>query len=75
MLIEDVSDFGVEVIARRLLAAISAPLPEHLGPNTISASIGIAHLADDDQIDDTVTAADLAMLAAKRAGRGRIVSA
>jgi diguanylate cyclase (GGDEF)-like protein len=71
----DAADDDVEAVARRLLATIALPLPAHLGPRSISASIGIARLAEDDDLSDSITAADLAMLAAKRAGRGRIVSA
>ena len=75
LVIDGVDHEGIEIVARRLLAAIAAPLPDHLGPSSITASIGVSRLADDEHLSDTIAAADLAMLAAKRAGRSRIVVA
>ena len=61
-----------ERLAHRMLARISEPLPEGVGPECIEASGGLALAASD---DDAIERADLAMLASKRAGRSQLVIA
>lgn len=65
---------GGEVVARKLLAATSAPVS--LGQETVtpSASIGVALFPDaSDQAAEVLRLSDDAMYQAKRAGGGRIV--
>lgn len=60
--------------AQRILAALAEPLDLPSGPRTVSASIGLVH-SDGLLADPTVlyTRADLAMYAAKTAGKDRVV--
>lgn len=57
-------------IARRVVEAVGGALPSSIdGPRNVSVSVGLAML---DAVDDPLDAADAAMLAAKRSGRGRV---
>lgn len=65
-----------DAIAQRLLEAICQPLTLLGNPGSMGASIGIALIPEHGTLASAVlTAADNAMYAAKRAGKGRIVVA
>ncbi|HLX33759.1 MAG TPA: EAL domain-containing protein [Candidatus Limnocylindrales bacterium] len=73
ILLEDVSD-GAEAVAvaDRLLESVSAPIPARDGTLRIGTSIGVAMSGvAGDSADDLLRNADIAMYAAKGAGRGR----
>ncbi len=72
-IVDGVTDAAAADIAERLLMAVTDPLPQHLGPARVGASIGVAHVGDGVTITDALKSADLAMLDAKRAGRCRFV--
>lgn len=55
-------------IGHRILDSVSRPLDIDGGPERVSISIGVSSMLHDDPLE----AADLAMLRAKRAGRGRL---
>lgn len=63
---------GVQLVADKLIAAISAPY-HHIGPeHNVTLSMGIALYPDDSTHRDTlVTAADNAMYMAKNSGKNR----
>jgi diguanylate cyclase (GGDEF)-like protein len=74
VLLEDVTDEAVAIgVAERLIAGIGAPIALADGAPRIGASIGVA-LSGISGItaDDLLRNADIAMYAAKAAGRGRI---
>jgi diguanylate cyclase (GGDEF)-like protein len=72
VLLSHVDPTNAERFAHRVLARICEPLPEGLGPECVEASGGLALTACD---DDAVERADMAMLASKRAGRARLITA
>jgi diguanylate cyclase (GGDEF)-like protein len=74
ILLEEVSDSDEALaVAERLIASITAPIPLSDGSPRIGASIGIALSGTaGDSAEDLLRNADIAMYAAKAAGRGRI---
>jgi len=78
MLLPETGPEGAEGLAERIRAGIAAH-PTPLGPDLeqrITASLGVAsYPADADAAADLVRAADLALYAAKRAGRDRVARA
>jgi diguanylate cyclase (GGDEF)-like protein len=62
-------------IGERLVAAVAEPLPAVLGPAAVTVSVGLARRRDRDSAETVIDLADRAMLAAKRAGRDRLVTA
>lgn len=73
VLLTDTDERTARAISERLLQAIAAPLPPHLGPSCISASVGYARQHSPTNPADLLHAADRAMLSGKRSGRARIV--
>ena len=73
VLLTDVDADVATMISERLLDAIARPLPEHLGPHSITASVGLARRTGPTDPADLLDAADRAMLDGKRSGRARIV--
>jgi diguanylate cyclase (GGDEF)-like protein/PAS domain S-box-containing protein len=63
---------AAERFRRRLAAAHFTPVGAG-GPVTVTASIGVAEYQDTHTLDDVVRCADLAMYAAKKEGRNRVV--
>lgn len=62
-----------EVVAQRILDALSVPISMDGGPVTVSGSIGISLCVQDDSVttaERLLMAADMAMYEAKSAGRG-----
>jgi len=73
VLMTDTDEETARAISDRLLEAIARPLPDHLGPKSISASVGFAHQCSPTNPADLLHAADRAMLSGKRSGRAQIV--
>jgi diguanylate cyclase (GGDEF)-like protein/PAS domain S-box-containing protein len=72
VLIEHASaDADALIVAGRIGAALRAPFRLGDGELSVSASIGIARAADDDNTDTLLRNADVAMYRAKSEGRGR----
>ena len=73
VLVEDVTDLEAEDLAARLLAALRQPLRLGTRDVTCTASVGVATLkaGDDPDSGELLRNADLAMYAAKAAGRDR----
>ena len=67
----DLTPDTVERIAERVVSMLAAPLKIDGVTLNISASVGVAHLGEDRDIDRLMGCADQAMYAAKRAGGGR----
>jgi diguanylate cyclase (GGDEF)-like protein len=63
-----------ERVAQSILESIALPLPAGLGPTHVTASVGVAHFAEQRSLSEALAAADRAMFAAKREGRGVIMS-
>jgi diguanylate cyclase (GGDEF)-like protein/PAS domain S-box-containing protein len=72
-LLEAVSQEEAEDVARRILVAVSQPVPTGVGSITVRASIGIAMATDDVSSEDLLRRADVAMYSAKEYGRNRYV--
>ncbi|HEX5591382.1 MAG TPA: EAL domain-containing protein [Candidatus Limnocylindrales bacterium] len=74
VLLEDVEGTATAItVADRLLAELTEPLALGESSPRVGASIGIALSGDDgDTADDLLRNADIAMYAAKAAGRGRV---
>ena len=73
VLLTDTDEETAHSIAQRLLEAVSRPLPGHLGPKSITASVGFARRLCPTSPSDLLHAADRAMLSGKRSGRAQIV--
>lgn len=77
VLLDEVDDRGMAlVIAERLRLRLTEPydLGSSDGTVRVGASIGVAMLTDGEGTDGVLRAADLAMYAAKQAGKGRVRS-
>ncbi len=66
------TDLEVAAIADRLLAAVKAPISLDGREHVVSMSVGVAFGIGSDPANEIVQRADLAMYAAKQAGRRRI---
>ncbi len=73
VLLTDTDEATARSISERLLASITDPLPEHLGPVSISASVGYARRNAPTDVKDLLHAADRAMLSGKRSGRSCLI--
>ncbi len=73
ILLTDTDESTARLISERLLEAIAEPLPDHLGPTTISASVGFARQNSPTDPAELLHAADRAMLSGKRSGRSCVV--
>jgi diguanylate cyclase (GGDEF)-like protein len=65
------SESDAVTVSRRVLEALQAPIKVAGKEISISASIGIAHLDDQSAAEDLLSDADIAMYAAKNAGKAR----
>ncbi|MGB8860046.1 MAG: EAL domain-containing protein [Ilumatobacteraceae bacterium] len=68
------SDLEVAAIADRLLAAVKAPISLDGREHVVSMSVGVAFGIGSDPANEIVQRADLAMYAAKQAGRRRVAT-
>ncbi len=73
VLLTDTDELTARSISERLMEEIARPLPDHLGPKSISASIGFARQNSPTNPAGLLHAADRAMLSGKRSGRATIV--
>src|SRR5487761_1808528 len=64
---------NVEVIAHRIVDAVERPYPSEMHSCTISASVGVVMLDGERSPGELLRNADVALLAAKREGKGRYV--
>jgi diguanylate cyclase (GGDEF)-like protein len=64
---------NVEVIARRIVESVQRPYPAELHSCTVSASAGVAMLESGAGRGDLLRNADVALMHAKRQGKGRYV--
>ncbi|HZM73265.1 MAG TPA: EAL domain-containing protein [Candidatus Polarisedimenticolia bacterium] len=74
ILLEDVDAYpAARLVANRLLDSLAAPITLADGSPTVGASVGVALSGvGGETVDDLLRNADIAMYAAKAAGRGRI---
>ncbi|HEX5241276.1 MAG TPA: EAL domain-containing protein [Candidatus Limnocylindrales bacterium] len=75
ILLEDLNDKSeAEAVCHRLLEVLAAPIPLGEAAPTIGASIGVALSGlGGETVDELLRNADIAMYAAKAAGRGQVV--
>ncbi len=71
VLLENSSEADAEVVAGRILDAISGPVQAHDKEVVITGSVGIALSEADQDAEALMRNADVAMYAAKAAGKGR----
>jgi diguanylate cyclase (GGDEF)-like protein len=71
VLLENTSGSMVRNAADRILESLDRPLTLAGIEQKVAASVGIAYLSPGDQVDDLMRNADVAMYAAKAAGRGQ----
>ncbi|WP_432991049.1 diguanylate cyclase domain-containing protein [Dactylosporangium sp. CA-233914] len=60
----------LDAVAARILAELAAPVHSHGHVLTVTASVGVAALADGENALDLLRHADIAMYAAKKRGKG-----
>jgi diguanylate cyclase (GGDEF)-like protein/PAS domain S-box-containing protein len=64
----------VAELSRRIADEVARPLPEHIGPARVTASVGTALVGRGEDIDQLVHHADEALLEAKRRRRSAVVA-
>ncbi|MEA3067667.1 MAG: hypothetical protein QOK41_1074 [Sphingomonadales bacterium] len=69
VLLPSAGDAGAEEVAQKLLAALSAPIFVEGSQVQVTASIGFARLSDCNDEESVLRHSDVALYAAKRAGR------
>lgn len=75
VILTDVDDEGADIVAGNILESLSRPFKINMSNITCGASIGYAIAPRDGQtVDLLLRHADLALYAAKRQGRGQVVS-
>ena len=62
-------------VAKRLLAAVTEPLPAHLGPEHVTAIVALAHQVGLVDLEEMLESAADALASGRRSGAGRIVLA
>lgn len=75
VLLGDVARSDVMVVAKRLLAAVAAPLPGDDGPESVTATAALAYQDGLVDLDELYDAAESAVTSGKRSGGGRLVLA
>ena len=73
LLVETSAEQAVEAAERFRSVAASRPIPTDVGDLTVTVSIGVASLDDEDSINDLLKRADEALYKAKQAGRNSMV--
>lgn len=61
----------VQVVGKALLGVVAGATAAQVPPGTLSASIGVAFVVAEEQMDELVVRASMSMLAARRAGGGK----
>jgi len=70
LLLENLRDpAGADAMAERAMAGFSEPFTLSTGPVTMTATIGVATSDDSDSVEEMTRHADLALYAAKAAGK------
>ncbi|MDP9434953.1 MAG: EAL domain-containing protein [Actinomycetota bacterium] len=72
VVLPDLDAHQARVVATDLVAALSAPVPLRGHTVSVGASVGVATGRPGATVDDLLAEADVAMYAAKGAGRGRV---
>jgi len=75
ILFGDLERSAVLHVAKRLLTAISGPLPAHIGVTSVTATLALAHQAGLVDLDEMMESAADAVRSGKRSGAGRLVLA
>jgi diguanylate cyclase (GGDEF)-like protein len=73
VLLPRASQREVQVVANALLEVVAGAKAGVIGPDVLSASVGVAFVTADEQVDDLVVRASMSMLSAKKAGGARTV--
>lgn len=63
------------VVSKRLLSTVSDPLPTDIGPESVTATVGLAHQIGLLDTEELLESADSAMTSGKRNGPGRVIIA
>ena len=75
VLLGDIARSDVMVVAKRLLAAVAAPLPGDSGPASVTATAALAYQDGLVDLDELYDAAESAVASGKRSGAGKLVLA
>lgn len=75
VLLGDVPRSEVMVVAKRLMAAIAAPLPDGSGPAAVTATAALAYQDGLVDLEELYDAAESAVRSGKRSGGGKLVLA
>jgi diguanylate cyclase (GGDEF)-like protein len=73
LLVETSAEQAEEAAERFRAMAASRPIPTDVGDLTVTVSIGVASLDDEDSINDLLKRADEALYKAKQSGRNSVV--
>jgi diguanylate cyclase (GGDEF)-like protein len=73
VLLPRASQREVQVVASALLEVVAGATTRVSRPGVLTASVGVAFVTADEQVDDLVVRASMAMLSAKRSGGARTV--
>ena len=72
LLVRDLDEPAVADLAGRVVEAVVQPVDVPGGPVRVGASVGVAHRRPDEDAEQVVQHADVAMYAAKAAGKNRV---
>ncbi|ABS01927.1 diguanylate cyclase [Kineococcus radiotolerans SRS30216 = ATCC BAA-149] len=72
VLLRDLRGECVDALTARLAGAVVEPIPVAGGPVRVGASVGVAHRGPGEDAEQVLQHADVAMYAAKAAGRNRV---
>lgn len=75
ILLGDVDRSEVMLVAKRILAAVAAPLPGELGPESVTATTALAYQDGLVDLEELFDAAASAVASGKRSGTGKLVLA
>ncbi|TDT16670.1 diguanylate cyclase (GGDEF)-like protein [Ilumatobacter fluminis] len=75
VLLGDVARSDVMIVAKRLLAAVSTPLPSDGGPESVTATAALAYQDGLVDLEELYESAESAVVSGKRSGGGKLVLA
>ena len=75
VLLGDAARSEVMVVAKRLMAAVAAPLPDDLGPESVTVTAALAYQDGLVDLEELYDAADSAVASGKRSGGAKLVLA